>query len=171
MVLALSSEGRRWWCRCGRPFLWSGGIHSGHTSQHLADPYTLTHALHGMVLYALLRPSAGRLGPGSRLLLALALEALWEVVENSQAVVERYRRATIALGYAGDSVLNSVGDLAACGLGYLLAGRLPVRWSVAVVVLVEVALLAVYRDNLLLNVIMLVYPVEAVRTWQAGASP
>ena len=164
-------EGHRWWCSCGRPVPWSGDIWSGHNSQHLADPYTLTHLLHGLIFYALLRPSAGWLGSGTRLVLAVALESLWEVVENSEAVIERYRQATIALGYAGDSILNSLGDIVACGVGYLLARRLPVRWSIALFVLVEAALLLVYRDNLALNVLMLIWPNQAIKSWQMGASP
>jgi uncharacterized membrane protein YjdF len=153
-VIALRLEGHRWWCVCGRPVLWSGDIWSRHNSQHLADPYTLTHLLHGLLLYALLRPLSGRLGSGRRLVLAVALESLWEVVENSEVVIEWYRQATIALGYTGDSILNSVGDIAACGVGFLLAGRLPVRWSIALFLLVEAALLLVYRDNLALNILM-----------------
>jgi hypothetical protein len=90
------------------------------------------------------------------------------VVENSGMVIDRYRRATIALGYEGDSVINSLGDVVSCGLGFLVAGRLPVRWSIALFLAIEVALLIVYRDNLLLNVIMLVYPFEAVKSWQMG---
>src|SRR5262245_21499051 len=107
-ALALWAEGRLWWCRCGRPFLWSVGIWSPHTSQHLADAYTLTHLLHGLIFYAALRPFSRRLAPDTRLTLALAVEALWEVVENSPLVIDRYRRATIALGYSGDTIANSL---------------------------------------------------------------
>ena len=147
---------------------WSGDIHSGHNSQYLVDPYRFTHALHGFLFYALLRPLAGKFGRGTRLVVALALETLWEVIENSDAVIERYRRATIALGYAGDSVVNSLGDIASCAVGFLIASRLPVRWSVLLFVEVEAALLVVYRDCFLLNVLMLVRPVEAVKSWQMG---
>ena len=150
------------------PFPWSGDIHGGHNSQHLVDPYSFTHALHGLLFYALLRPLAGRLGSGTRLVLALVLETLWEVAENSDAVIERYRRATIALAYAGDSVVNSLGDIASCGVGYVLATRLPVRWSVVLFFVVEAVLLAVYRDCFVLNVLMLVHPIEVVKAWQMG---
>jgi hypothetical protein len=167
-TVALRLEGRRWWCRCGRIMPWSGKIHSEHNSQHLVDPYSFTHMEHGLLLYALLRPFAGRLKPGSRFILAIALEALWEVVENSPAVVDRYRQATIALGYVGDSVVNSLGDITACAIGFFLAQRLPARWSIALLIAVEAALLAIYRDNLALNVLMLVYPLESVKTWQMG---
>jgi hypothetical protein len=124
--------------------------------------------LHGLIFYALLRPTAGRFGFGSRFVLALVLEALWEVAENSDAVIERYRRATIALGYAGDSVVNSLGDIASCSIGFLLATRLPVRWSISLFFAVEAVLLIVYRDCLALNVMMLVFPIEAVKSWQMG---
>jgi hypothetical protein len=166
-VLALRLEGHRRWCACGRPVPWSSKIHSEHNSQHLADPYTFTHVLHGLLFYAVLR-GWGRLGLRTRLVLTVALESLWEVLENSAAMIQRYRQATIALGYVGDSILNSVGDIAACGLGFLLAARLPVRWSVALFVLVETVLLLVYRDNLTLNILMLIWPSQAIKSWQMG---
>jgi Protein of unknown function (DUF2585) len=167
-ILCLRSEGRRWWCGFGDLLPWSSGIHNGHTSQHLIDPYSFTHILHGLLFYAFLRPVAGRLRWDVRLVLAVALECVWEVVENSGPVIGRYRRETIALGYDGDSVLNSLGDITSVVLGFLLAGRLPVRCSIALFLLVELALLVVYRDNLLLNLIMLTYPFEAIRSWQMG---
>jgi Protein of unknown function (DUF2585) len=167
-VIWLQFEGRRWWCRCGGLSPWSGGIHSWHTSQHFTDPYSFTHVLHGLLFYALFRLVAGRLRWDARLILAVALECLWEVAENSGPVIERYRRGTIALGYEGDSVLNSLGDIASCGLGFLLAWRLPVRWSIALFVVVEVVLLVAYRDNLLLSIIMLMHPFETVKLWQTS---
>lgn len=139
-----------------------------HNSQHLVDPYSFTHLEHGLLLYALLRPFGRWLGPSSRLILAVAIEGMWEAIENLPVVIERYRRATIALGYVGDSVVNSMGDIAACTLGLFLAQRLPVRWSVALFVSIELALLAIHRDNLTLNVLMLVFPLESVKTWQMG---
>jgi hypothetical protein len=167
-VLCLRWEGRHWWCRFGDMSLWSVGIRSGHTSQHVLDPYSFTHVLHGMLLFGLLRLVAGRLRWEVRLLLAIAMECIWEVVENSGPIIGQYRRGTIALGYEGDSVLNSLGDIASCLLGFLVAGWLPVRYSVALYLVTDLALLAVYRDNLLLNVIMLVCPSDAVRSWQTG---
>ena len=167
-ILCLRSEGRRWWCRSGDLSPWSSGIHTGHTSQHFIDPYSFTHILHGMLFYAFLRLVAGRLRWDVRLVLAVALECVWEVVENSEPVIGRYRRETIALGYDGDSVLNSLGDITSVVLGFLLAGRLPVRCSIALFLLVELVLLVIYRDNLLLNLIMLTYPFEAIRSWQMG---
>jgi hypothetical protein len=167
-IFGLRCEGRRWWCQSGDVSTWSSGIHSGHTSQHFIDPYSFTHVLHGMLFYASFRLLAGRLRWDARLVLAVLLECAWEVIENSAAVIGRYRQETIAPGYDGDSVLNSVGDIACALLGFLVAGRLPVRWSIALLLLIELALLFVYRDNLLLNVIMLVYPSETIKSWQMG---
>ena len=167
-ALTLHLMGHRVWCACGSPAPWSGDIWSAHNSQHLFDPYTLTHLEHGMLLYAVLRPLARWIGPGHRLVLALTLETLWEVGENTQPVIENYRKATIARGYAGDSVANSLGDIAACGLGLLLAQRLPVRWSVALFLAIEAGLLLMYRDNLLLTTVMQVFPLESVQAWQMG---
>jgi hypothetical protein len=166
---ALRAWGQPWWCRCGRFFPWTPEATGRHTSQHLADPYTFTHLLHGLIFYAALRPLAGRLGPRARFGLAVVIEALWEAVENTPWVVDRYRRATLARGYSGDAVLNSLGDLTAAALGFVLAGWLPTRWSVALFLAVELTLLAIYRDNLTLNVLMLVLPIERIRAWQQGA--
>ena len=121
-----------------------------------------------MIFYALLQPFAGRLGSGSRITLAVAVEALWEIVENSPAVIERYRQATIALGYTGDSVANSIGDIASCMIGFWLAWKLPRRWSLVFFVAVEVWLLARYRDSLGLSALMLIHPFEAIKSWQMG---
>jgi hypothetical protein len=123
-----------------------------------------------LIRYAVLRPPARWIGPGPRLILALTVETLWEVIENTQPVIDNYRKAATARGYVGDSVANSLGDIAACGLGLLIARRLPVPWSAALFVVIEAGLLAVYRDNLLLNVVMQVFPVESVQAWQMGRS-
>jgi hypothetical protein len=167
-TIALRAEGRRWWCRCGQWFLWSGNIHSSHNSQHLVDPYSFSHLLHGIIFYAMLRPLANRLRPSTRFLAAVAMEAIWKFIENSTFMIDRYRKATVALGYTGDSIVNSLGDIACSALGYYLAARLPWRWSIAIVVLVEFLMLMIYRDNLTLNVLMLLWPIDAVKTWQAG---
>ena len=165
-AVALRLEGRRWWCRCGRPTPWMGDIWGPHTSQHLFDPYTLTHVEHGLVFDAVLRPLAPRLGPDGRMLVAMAAETLWEIAENTQPVINNYRKAALARGYEGDSIANSLGDLAACGLGLLLARRLPLRWSVALFATMEAALLVTYRDNLILNIAMQFVPIESVQAWQ-----
>ena len=166
LTAALRFEGRRWWCRCGRPYLWENSPRGPHNSQHLADPYTVTHIQHGLILYALLRPLSGRLGPDARFSLAVLLEAIWEAGENTETAIRHYRRTTAAQGYEGDSVANSLGDVAACALGYELASRLPVAGSVALYLALDAALLAAYRDNFTLNVLTGVIPLPAVTEWQ-----
>jgi Protein of unknown function (DUF2585) len=167
-VLALRVEGRRWWCACGRPFLWSGDTQGAHNSQHLFDPYSFTHVLHGLALCGLLAWAGRRLAPAWRLVVAVGLEAVWEVAENSPFVIQRYRTATLAVGYEGDTVANSLGDIVCCAAGFALARRLGLRASVAVFLVTEAVLLAWIRDDLLLSVVMLVYPVEAIKAWQTA---
>ena len=168
VVVWLRFEGRVWWCKSGGLAPWSGGINSEHTSQHFFDPYSFSHLLHGLLFYGLFKLVAGRLRWDARLVLAIALECLWEVFENSEFVINRYRQATVSLGYEGDSILNSLGDIASCAVGFLIASRLPVKWSIALYLGVELALLILYRDNLFLNVIMLIHPFEAIKSWQMG---
>lgn len=168
VAAAERAMGRAWWCACGSPVPWSFEVNSRHNSQHLVDPYSLTHVLHGLGFYALLRLLAPRLSAGWRLALTAVLEGAWEIVENSSFVIERYRAATISLDYYGDSILNSLSDVGCCLLGFWIASRVPVRVSIALFVLVELVLLLWIRDNLTLNVIMLIWPVEAIRKWQAG---
>ena len=167
-LAGLRWEGRRWWCQAGDWSLGTSGIKSAHTSQHLLDPYSGTHVLHGLLFAAVLWLIARRWRWDVRLVWALALESGWELIENSDRVIDRYRAATIALGYDGDSVLNSLGDIASCGIGLVLARWLPVRWSVLLFGVVEASLLVAYRDNLLLNMIMLLHSFDSIRTWQAG---
>lgn len=168
-VVLLRAEGRAWWCACGRPFLWTSEADGPHTSQHLLDPYSLTHVLHGVLLCGLLAWGLPRLPPAWRLFLAACAEALWEVAENSAFVIERYRTATAALGYQGDTVANSLGDIASCLAGFWLARRLGLWGSVALIAVTEAVLLVWIRDSLLLSALMLVYPIEAVKAWQMGS--
>jgi hypothetical protein len=164
----LRLEGRLWLCSCGRFRLWLGDAWGAETSQQLFDPYSFTHVLHGFAfagLLALLLPRAPR---RLSLLLAVLLEALWEVIENTEYVINRYREATAALGYNGDTVVNSLGDVAACALGFLVARRLGRLRALLLFVAVEAALLLWIRDSLLLNIVLLVYPSEKLRAWQAG---
>jgi hypothetical protein len=167
-VATLRAEGRRWWCACGSPNLWTSDAHGPHNSQHLLDPYSFSHVTHGILLCGFLWLVARRLPAAWRFCLAVAVEAAWEVVENTDVVIDRFRAGTAALGYRGDSVANSVGDILSCMLGYWLAVRLGLWWSVVVVVSIEAGLLFWIRDNLVLDVLMLVYPLDAVRAWQAG---
>ena len=164
----LLAAGRPAICTCGTVKLWVAGVTSPDTSQHLFDWYTPSHLIHGLIFYALLSVVTPRLSVGWRGVIALLIEAAWEVAENSQAVIDRYREATIALGYTGDSVLNSLSDMAAMGAGFLLARWLPAWASVVLAIGLELAALAAVRDNLTLNVIMLVAPSDAIRAWQAG---
>ena len=171
-IAALFLMGQPWWCESGDLAPWSGDVNSSHNSQHLADPYTLTHVLHGVALYGILWALLGaRLGQPSRFVLAMGIEATWEIFENTPFVINRYREATISLDYFGDSIVNSLGDITACALGYAAATALPVWGSALFFVAVEVALLLWIRDSLLLNIIMLTWPIEALRDWQMGGSP
>ena len=160
--------GRPWWCQGGEPWLWSGEVGSMHNSQHLFDPYALTHLIHGVALYALLAMVAGRLPVATRFLAALVLEAAWEIFENTDLVIERYRAVTMARGYYGDSIGNVLGDVAACMVGFVGAARLPVWGTVVAVVALEAVLAWWIRDGLVLNVLMLLHPVDAIRQWQAA---
>ena len=164
----LRSQGRLWWCSCGYLLLWAGDVWSSDNSQHLLDPYSFTHLLHGVVFCGLLAWGLPRLGPVWQLSLAVFIEALWEVVENSELIIQRYREATAALGYQGDTIVNSLGDILICGLGFGLARQLGFRRSLALFVVTEVVLLIWIRDNLILNVVMLIYPIEAIKAWQVG---
>ncbi|MCA1616511.1 MAG: DUF2585 domain-containing protein [Acidobacteria bacterium] len=164
----LRAQGRAWFCACGRFLVWTGEAWSSNTSQHLFDPYSFTHVLHGVAFCGVLAVVAPRLAPARRLCLAVFAEALWEIAENTDAVIRRYREATAALGYDGDTVINSLGDIAACALGFLVARRLGLWRSLALFFLVEAALILLIRDSLLLNVLMLLYPLDSVRAWQAG---
>jgi hypothetical protein len=152
----------------GRFGWWDGDVWSSENSQRVADPYSISHIAHGVLFYALLWLVARRLPVETRFGLALLLEAGWEVLENSPAVIERYRETTIALGYVGDSVLNSCCDVLMMALGFLLARRLRPRWSAVSVVAMELVCLLWVRDNLTLNVIMLVHPIPAIKAWQSA---
>ncbi|MBA3315926.1 MAG: DUF2585 family protein [Planctomycetaceae bacterium] len=167
-VGVLRLEGRDWWCECGRWFLWTSDAWGSHTSQHFADPYSLTHALHGFIFCWVLAWLWPRLSLWRMTFYAMAIEAVWEVIENSQFVIDRYRDATAALGYVGDTIGNSLGDSLFCLAGFLLAYRIGWRWSAAIFVAVEAILLVTIRDSLLLNVVMLLAPLDVIRDWQMG---
>ncbi len=155
----------------GRIGVWEGNIWSSEQSQRVADPYTFSHAIHGMLFYAILWLVARRLPVSARFVGALMLEGAWEILENSPIIIDRYRAVTISLGYVGDSVLNSLSDIGFAGLGFLFAWR--VRWWVTLlaIVLMEVGTALWVRDNLTLNIIMLLHPVDAIKAWQMAGSP
>ena len=168
VVYQLRSQGRLWWCSCDYLLLWSGDPWSSDNSQHLLDPYSFTHVLHGFLFCGLIALIAPRLRKAWQLWLAISLEAVWEVIENSRFVIERYREETAALGYQGDTIVNSLADILLCAIGFVLARRLGFRRTLALFVVTEVALAVWIRDNLSLNVLMLIYPIEAVKEWQAA---
>ena len=167
-ILAERALGRIWICECGMIKLWEGGVNTSGNSQHLADWYTPSHIIHGFLFYWFSWLLVRRWPVGLRLGLATAIEAGWEVLENSPTVIERYRTATMALNYFGDSILNSAMDTIWMAVGFLAALRLPVWLTVSVAIVFELLTTYVIRDNLTLNVIMLVWPVDAIRGWQGG---
>lgn len=169
-VVLLRMQGRVWFCACQHIMVWSGDVWSAHNSQHLVDPYSFTHLAHGLIfaLVFLALPWTQKWKLPWRLAAGVSIEALWEVVENSSFIIDRYRETTMALGYSGDSITNSLGDVLCFMAGFLLASRVKWYWSVGLFMLMELVLLATIRDNLTLNVLMLLWPVQAVKQWQMG---
>ena len=165
-VVQLRNQGRVWACVCGRWTPWMGDIWSAHNSQHVFDPYSFTHILHGVLLFWVISWRLKKWPFAWQLTLAVLLESLWEVVENSPFIIQRYREATIGLGYEGDSIINSLADVLCCSGGFVLARIIGFRFALAIFVAVEVLLAVLVRDNLTLNVLMLLCPIEAVKQWQ-----
>jgi hypothetical protein len=155
-------------CPCGTIKLWHGVVQSNENSQHLADWYTFSHIIHGFLFYAAAHFALGGRARNWALPAAVAVEGFWELLENSPIIINRYREATIALGYSGDSIVNSMADIGWMAIGFLLASRLPAWVTILLGLGFELMTLALIRDNLTLNVVMLVWPIDAIRTWQGG---
>jgi hypothetical protein len=166
MIVLLRAEGRMFLCACGQFAVWVSDRCSSNTSQQVLDPYSLTHLLHGFLFFWLIALAFRRMPRGWQVLLAMLLESAWEVFENTSFVINKYRTETAALGYQGDTIVNSLGDLACALIGFLIARQLGVRRSLIVFVLVEVVLILWIHDSLLLQILMLVRPIEAVKLWQ-----
>jgi len=164
----LSAMGRPPICTCGAIDLWVAEADSPRTSQMLADWYSPSHVIHGFLFYAFMWLAARKRPVGERFLAALALEIAWEILENTPWAIQRYREATIALGYTGDSVLNTISDIAMMAFGFLLARKLPLWLTALLAILLELAALVAVRDNLTLNVWMFLFPSDAIRAWQSG---
>ena len=167
-VVMLAWQGRVVWCQSGDYVPWAWNIWSSHNSQHILDPYTFTHILHGVLEFWLIGLVFWKMPMAWRLVLAVFIESTWEVAENSSYIINRYREETISLDYFGDSIINSIADIIACASGFLLAYKLRFWRSAAFFAATELILILTIRDSLIINIIMLIYPIEAIKAWQMG---
>lgn len=167
-AITLYTMGQPLICKCGYVKLWHGVVFSSENSQHLSDWYTPSHIIHGILFFGLFTLILRKTSINVRLALSLVLECAWEILENTDMIINRYREATISLDYFGDSVVNSSADILAMVVGFFLAARLPVWVSVAMIVVFEATTTYLIRDGLALNILMLVWPLDAVKAWQGG---
>jgi len=165
-TLLLRGEGRLWICACGRFSIWAGKICSANNSQQFLDPYSFTHVLHGILYFWMLIWIVPRLTLSWRLWLSITMAAAWEVFENSNFIINRYREDTAALGYTGDTIVNSFGDILCAVLGFMIAQRLGFKRSLIFFLGMELILLFWIRDSLLLEIVMLIHPMNAIKLWQ-----
>lgn len=166
-AFALRLEGRLWICACGTIKLWVGNTCTSDNSQHILDPFSFTHVLHGVAFFWIIAWLGARLRSSWQVVLAIAVEGAWEIFENTNFVINRYRTATAALGYTGDTVVNSIGDILCCLAGFLIARRLGFGRSLILFLLIELVLMVWIKDSLLLQILMLITPVEAIKNWQS----
>lgn len=165
-AVILYFQGRVWWCQAGDYSPWSWDIWTTHNSQHILDPYAFTHVLHGVLEFWLIGLVFRKMPLAWRLVLAVAIESTWEIAENSSYIIERYRTVTLSLDYFGDSIINSLADMISCATGFIIAYKLKFWRSLALFLATEAILIFWIRDSLILNIIMLIYPIEALKVWQ-----
>lgn len=166
VTLVLNWLGRLWWCPWGDAAIWVSSPASPHTSQHFLDPYTFSHVCHGLIFALFLASTCSSLSVSIRFVISIALEGAWEILENTPLIINRYRESTAALGYEGDSIANSIADMVSCCIGFYMATRIGWRYTLVLIGCIELAMLITIRDSLLLNIVMLCYPLDAIRQWQ-----
>lgn len=168
LIVSMRLMGRLWICECNKVYFWVSDAWSSNNSQHLFDPYSFSHIEHGVFFFALIWFVAKRFSWQWRFAMVVSMESLWEIFENSPIIINRYRSTTAALGYTGDTVINSLGDVFAAAVGFFICERFGWKWAAVAVIIVECAMLLTIRDNLFLNILLLIVPIPAISDWQAA---